>query len=408
MQRLVVPTLALLLGSGFAAACGGSEESSSGGGASTGTGAIGSGTGATGAGTGATGTGTGGVPLGSGGTLGTGGVQLGTGGVQLGTGGDGSLEGESCAEGSAGGDLAPVYLVFLLDQSGSMGDCVNQGERAKRWEPVESALTTFFTDEASAGLFASLTLFPTEQSADDGCSANPADLECTASAYATPVVAPTELPSAVLPDSMPDEPNEYGTPSAPALAGTVDYALSLKEQGHKVAIVMVTDGEPQFCDQDNTIENTRNEAERGAAAAIPTYVIGVGPGLENLESIAEGGGTEALIIDSQTGSPAETQQKLLAKINEIRGQELNCEMPIPAPPVGLTLDPTKVNIEYTTGGQTVRLAMNADCSGDGLGWHYDDVNEPTRVELCPATCTGVKAHFDATLTVVFGCDVVVK
>jgi hypothetical protein len=405
MQRLVIPTLALLLSSGFAAACGGSEENSGGG--STVSGATGgTGTGATSNATGGTGTGTGGTQLG------TGGVVLGAGGSGGGTGsggdGTGSLGDAACADGSAGGDLAPVYLVFLLDQSGSMGDCVNEGERAKRWEPVESALTTFFTDEASAGLFASLTLFPTEQAPDVSCSVNPADLECTASAYATPVVEPTELPSPVLVDALPDEPNEYGTPSAPALAGTVDYALSLKQQGHKVAIVMVTDGKPEYCSADNTIDNTIAEAVRGATASIPTYVIGVGPGLDNLRGIATGGGTEALIIDSQTGSPEDTQQKLLAKINEIRGQELNCEMPIPEPPAGLTLDPTKVNIEYTTGGATVALAMNEGCAGDGLGWQYDDPIAPTRVEICPATCTEVKGHYDASLNVVFGCDVVVK
>jgi hypothetical protein len=30
------------------------------------------------------------------------------------------------------------------------------------------------------------------------------------------------------------------------------------------------------------------------------------------------------------------------------------------------------------------------------------------VEICPATCTEVKGHYDASLNVVFGCDVVVK
>ncbi len=392
MKRLVIPTLALLLGSGLsAAACGGSPDAADNGGASSGSGK----------GTGGKGNGTGGGVLGTGGS---GGPGSGSGSGQGGEGASGSWEGEGCADGSAGGDLAPVYLVFLLDQSGSMGDCIWDNREA-RWEPVESALTTFFADEESAGLFASLTLFPTERSADNTCPSNSNLLECSASAYATPVVPPTELPNAAaFAAAMPSEPNEYGTPTAPALAGTVDYALTLKEQGHKVAIVMVTDGEPQFCGNGNNVSNTVTEAERGAEEGIPTYVIGVGSGLNALRNIATGGGTEALIIDPDTGSPEQTRQDLLQEINAIRGQQVTCEMPMPEPPAGLTLDPNKVNIEYTAGGQTVRLAMNPDCDGSEQGWRYDDPTDPSRVELCPATCAEVKSYPDAALNVVFGCE----
>ena len=58
----------------------------------------------------------------------------------------------------------------------------------------------------------------------------------------------------------------------------------------------------------------------------------------------------------------------------------------------------------------MRLLLNADCSGDKQGWRYDDPSDPTRVELCSATCTEVKSHPDAELNVVFGCEsnVVVK
>ncbi len=398
MKRLVIPTLALLLASGFtAAACGGSPDAAEG--SPIGTGAS--------KGTGATGTGTGGVELGTGAS----GNGTGNGTGQGGEGSVGSWEGEACADGSAGGDLEPVYLVFLVDQSASMGDCV-WDHREVRWEPVEAALKTFFADEASAGLFASLTLFPTEESADTTCPMDDDELVCTASAYDTPVVPPTELPNGtVFANALPDEPNEYGTPTYPALAGTVDYALSLKEQGHKVAIVMVTDGEPEYCGQDNNIPNTVGEAERGTAEGIPTYVIGVGSpaALDDLDLIATAGGTDVLVIDADNG-PVKTQQDLLTRINTIRGQEVTCEMPMPAPPAGQTLDPTKVNIEYTTGGDTVRLLMNADCSGDELGWRYDDPSAPTRVELCSATCTEVKSRPDAKINVIFGCEsnVVVK
>src|SRR5262249_57473968 len=51
-------------------------------------------------------------------------------------GGDGNM---ACAATSAEAQLAPVYLVFLLDESGSMGDGKN-GDRKVKWDPVTSAL----------------------------------------------------------------------------------------------------------------------------------------------------------------------------------------------------------------------------------------------------------------------------
>ena len=61
-----------------------------------------------------------------------------------------------------------------------------------------------------------------------------------------------------------DPPNEYGTPTFPALSGTIEYAESLLKEDatRKVAIVMVTDGDPYSC-QGNTISNTAMAAANG-------------------------------------------------------------------------------------------------------------------------------------------------
>jgi hypothetical protein len=387
MRRLVPFALAFTtLASSWMAACGSSADAPSGGDVD--------GNGANGAG--ASGNGTGGGSLGSGSSNGQAGGN--------GTGAVGSWEGEGCADGSAGGNLAPVYLVFLVDQSGSMGDNCTDDNYSTRWEPMVSALNTFFADEDSANLYASLTLFPTDEEPGTECGSE-GDLKCDAGSYDSPVVEPTELPNATVFAEMLDRyPNEYGTPTYPALTGTVTYAKTLKDEGKKVAIVMVTDGQPAFCDG-NSVDSTAGAAADGLVAGIPTYVLGVGDSITDLNQIAEEGGTtEATIINGAT--PEETQQALLDKINEIRGQQISCEMTIPEPPEGQTLDPLKINVEYSAGGETKRLLMNEDCA-DGSGWHYDDLSNPTKITLCSDTCDEVKAQPDAALNVVFGCEVAI-
>ncbi len=394
MRRLVPFALAFTtLASCWMAACGSSADAPEGGDVD--------GNGANGAG--ASGNGTGGGSLGTGSSNGQAGGN--------GTGAVGSWEGEGCADGSSGGNLAPVYLVFLVDQSGSMGDNCTDENYSTRWEPMVSALNTFFADEDSANLYASLTLFPTDEEPGTQCG-NEDDLKCDSGSYDSPVVPPTELPNGtVFADALDRYPNEYGTPTYPALTGSVAYAKSLKDEGKKVAIVLVTDGEPAFC-TDNTIENVAGEAAAGLMDGIPTYVLGVGDSLdtpgatEDLDSVADAGGTtKATIINGAT--PDETKQTLLDKINEIRGQQVSCEMAIPEPPEGQTLDPQKVNVEYTADGETRRLLMNEGCADGALGWHYDDLQNPTKITLCPDTCDEVKAQPDAALNVVFGCEVAI-
>src|SRR6478752_4050448 len=64
--------------------------------------------------------------------------------------GDTGVGGESCASATQETELSPVYLVFLLDESGSMGDG-QHGDRTKKWDPVTSALKAFFADPESSG-----------------------------------------------------------------------------------------------------------------------------------------------------------------------------------------------------------------------------------------------------------------
>ena len=312
--------------------------------------------------------------------------------------------GGGCAAASEQAALSPVYLVFLLDESGSMGDG-QHGDRTEKWDPVTAALRSFFADPASTGITASLSLFPLNQNMGQGPASDSMPANCEASAYVDPVVTPRALPDdKSFADAIAalDPPNEFGTPTRPALTGTIQYAETLlaEDATRKVAIVMVTDGEPVSC-QGNNIANTAAAAE-AVADRIPTYVIGVGESLTALNDIAEGGGTDAAFIVS-LDDPEQTRTDLLDAINLIRGQAISCEIDMPAPPPGKKLDPEKVNVQFTPDGQPgMTLKYGTDCAGD-VAWRYDDPAQPTTIQLCDSACTMVKADPNAKLDVVFDC-----
>jgi len=92
-----------------------------------------------------------------------------------------------------------------------------------------------------------------------------------------------------------------------------------------------------------------------------------------------------------------------------QGLSLPCTFELPMPPAGQSLDPNKVNFVYTpTGGSPttiVNVGSLAGCAG-GPGWYYDDAVNPTKIIVCPATCTTLEADPAGEVEVEFGCSTV--
>jgi Mg-chelatase subunit ChlD len=290
----------------------------------------------------------------------------------------------ACATQSATAEARPVYLVFMFDKSGSMND-------NSKWTSAKAASKAFFTSAQSAGISASLTFFPDQ--------ANPS---CNASAYATPKVTMTALPSTSFGQQLDTQNVAGGTPTLAAFQGALTYAQATAAgQGKdgKVAIVLVTDGIPEGCNN-NTIGNVKQLAA-SVAATLPTYVIGVGDQLTSLDDIAVGGGTKSALIVS-TSDPAKIQADFTKAIEQIKASALTCDYKIPAAPSGETFDRAKVNVQHTpTGGVAGTLQYNQACTG-GTGWKYDDATNPTRILLCDGSCDGVKAKA-GKVDILFGC-----
>jgi len=91
----------------------------------------------------------------------------------------------------------------------------------------------------------------------------------------------------------------------------------------------------------------------------------------------------------------------------VSGASLACEYDIPPSPDGEDFDPDEVNVEFDDGaGGTLnigRVDSVAECAGVTDGWYYDDPDMPTRILVCPQTCTKIQGFNMASISIKFGC-----
>jgi hypothetical protein len=309
----------------------------------------------------------------------------------------------ACAATVSAAKIVPVVLVFMFDRSGSMSDSIGNGQT--KWTALVPGLEAFFVDPKSKGISASLQFFMQTD-------------ECNVNAYASPLVPVTALPSNVFAQAINAVSPAGETPTQPALQGALQYASQELSQnpGARVAVVLVTDGEPNGCN--SSVPNVASTAA-ASAPGIPTYVIGIGKqtDLVRLATIAEAGATnqpffvqpDAGDLDGgcgDAGCAAEAmEQEFENALSVIRGSTISCDLQLPTAPANQSLDFGKVNVGYTgSNGQATTLLYNQSCGGTGLGWAYDDPQVPTRIQICPASCTTIQGDtLGATLDIALGC-----
>lgn len=311
---------------------------------------------------------------------------------------------EECQAEFAETELRQVYLAFAFDVSGSMGKLDEEYHDPElKWKPVVNATKAFFAAETSLGLHASLTFFP---ASDDRCEQD---------SYLTPDVNMTTLPSDVfaqaIDDVTPKSEDDWrgGTPTLAVLQGT--YSLMAEAMGTEPdaehAVVLVTDGTPQGCDDDEDDLQTVAQAIADVAERIPTYVIGVsnpagGPDtVSNLDAFATAGGTGSAFLIA-TGDPKQTADAFSMAIDEVRQNIPSCEATLPVLSAGRTIDVERVNVTMTRGDDVIQLGYDEDCEAD-LAWHFDDADAPTRIVLCDLACQSVRSGPATSLDVGFGC-----
>jgi hypothetical protein len=142
---------------------------------------------------------------------------------------------------------------------------------------------------------------------------------------------------------------------------------------------------------------------------IKTYVIGIGPSLNNLNQIAASGGTTQAYLVEQ----GDVSAQVLQALNEVRGSaSIPCELQIPAPPAGKTLDYSLINVLYTdpSGTQTNLYSVGdvSQCDPAAGGWYYDNPASPQKIVLCDVSCKAVKFETGGTLDYALGCKTMTK
>lgn len=333
---------------------------------------------------------------------------------------------EECAVDKLGGDLLPIELTLVFDKSSSMCavpgppdqptvfDCANQ---ATRWPATSTALRTFLTSQQSAGLTMAVQPFGPVDEYDPANTV--AKNRCDPALYqAIPAnFGPADLPSAPLADAilaeLPQFPNGNGyatmTQTGPAISGALTYSIQRQTAlaGAKgVAMLLVSDGDPTGCGDNPRGHTSKDQdlattaAAAATAAGIKLYVLNIGGRVDLLDEIAAAGGTTKAIT---IADPTDAAQ-ISSALNEIRGQTLSCEFPIPQPANGLKPDFTQLNVTYTPPGQAPQLlTQTASCVDNPRGWQYDNPAAPTKITLCAAVCEEVLASVTGQINVVLGC-----
>jgi hypothetical protein len=85
-----------------------------------------------------------------------------------------------------------------------------------------------------------------------------------------------------------------------------------------------------------------------------------------------------------------------------------CRFEIPPPPDGMTFDRDRVNLVFNPGDGSgpVTIPRASDACASGRGWVYDDDAAPTQIILCPSDCSTVEGDVGGNVTVQLGCATV--
>jgi hypothetical protein len=367
---------------------------------------------------------------GSGAAGGTSGDNQTTSGTPSGTFGGGDSGGSTgalladagCATGMTEASRQPVYLLFVLDGSGSM-------KEQNKWTAVVPALESIFTQmqtAADTGVAAGLIVFSdTNDPTMGGPYPSMSDI---------PVAFVDMAHDAALANRLSGMPMN-NTPTHAALTGGYGeletyQAKSPVQSGGKKVLVLITDGVPTD-DCAGTNNYTSNACVELAAqklkesspmGPIETFVIGVGDfssgsffGLGGIDpsflgNLAESGGTGPAkcnpnetantsdlcyfeIDPSKSQTATQLQQQFETALNAIRGQVVSCTYPLQSSNLS-QVDPTHVNV--TVGGMPILQDPNN-------GWTYDNPSAPTQIILHGTSCATVKGNLTVKVSIVLGC-----
>ena len=344
-------------------------------------------------------------------------------------GGQGSLVGDfgdvdtilkaGCATATSAATRQPVYMLIVLDGSGSM-------DKDNKWKAVVPALDGFFDDlktKADPGFAVGLTVF--------------SDMH-------DPTLGKGPYPSVEVPMGFIDAPKASAlrtridstapkgpTPTLAALSGQYPMLAAFVPgapllAGGKKVLVFMTDGVP-YPNPDQQQPAAIKLAAAEFAKGTTTFAVGIGNltpadptsyDPKFMGALATAGGAPNAGCDPNNTTDAAKmchfqvtpggktaaalEQDFVDAINKIRGAVASCEYTLDK--AGGEIDPNKVNVIYTngTGGDTIVPEST------GNGWTYDSPTSPSKVILHGAACDTAKADPAGKIKIVLGCKSIVK
>jgi hypothetical protein len=321
---------------------------------------------------------------------------------------------EGCVGSNYEGEGLPLAIYIMFDQSASM-DCVIEAQQPwqsdqcngsnPRITPVREAVESFLNDRASAGISVGIGYFGYLPIGQTSC--DPAD-------YSQAAVPIGMLPdnAGMLTGSLNAVQPTGETPTDSAIRGACSYLQGWHEEhpAYKKVILLVTDGVPEAPSSEGCSPSIEEAVDattecRDSDARIDTYVLGVGQALDNLNQIAQAGGTEqAYIVDGGNVS-----QSVLTALNAIRADAaIPCTLPVPTPQGGV-IDYSSVNIGICDPAEnsvtTFFVDNEAGCTNDPGGWYYTEGGSTRNIQLCDSTC-GVVSSAGSTLYFTLGCGTI--
>jgi von Willebrand factor type A domain len=342
---------------------------------------------------------------------------------------DGSLLDAACATGTARALLSPIYLLVVLDGSGSMGE-------DGKWTSVVPALEALADDlqergDPSYGM--GLTVFSDTNDSTMGNGPYPT--------MDIPIAFVDANQAAAIHARLDSAQPMYQTPTLAVLTGQ----YSAMEQytppptllpGGKKVVLFMTDGVPFPDDggtqQDASIAAAAAEfAKTPPAGPIVTLAVGIGYFFPYdpldydpvfMGELAVAGGAPNVPCDPQdvgdptmfchfqvtplgsSGDQGGLEAEFITVLDSARGKVASCTLTLDRPDGGEAINPSLVNVVFfdDIGDQTVIP------EGSMNGWTYDNPMAPTSVTLHGTACTALQQNPDGYATVVLGCETIVQ
>lgn len=338
-------------------------------------------------------------------------------------GGTGALgEDDACRQVTFSAQSSPVNVHILLDRSTSMLELADPAvPGVSRWDAVTAGLRAFVNSAQAADARVGLQFFGLTNGNDD----------CAIDKYRTPAVpiAPLEANRAALLAAIDGTLPGSLTPTAPAVAGALDYARQIAElpENAEVPTVMIlaSDGIPSECgplgpdgmmitsfrEIIDTLERfsqpERDAMDNPLRPPVLTYIIGTEELRNNAEALAEAGGGQAFLVDGQSTSGQTLEQRFLDALLTIVVKPLDCEIEVPqtAPDTGEMIDFDKVRVRFTgaSSGVTTEFPRTDGPGGCGVSsaWFYDNPAAPQKILFCRNACESLGA---GDLSLELGCS----